>query len=44
MPVGVGQTAPDFELPSTAGGKFRLSEHRGKPTVLLFFVLAFTGG
>lgn len=39
----VGQLAPDFTLPSTAGGTATLSAHRGKSHVLLaFFPLAFT--
>ena len=32
----VGDPAPDFELPGTAG-RFRLSEHRGERVVLLFY-------
>jgi len=32
----VGEQAPDFELPGTAG-TFRLSEHRGERVVLLFY-------
>ena len=41
----VGDMAPDFTLPSTAGGKVTLSEFRGKKTVVLaFFPAAFTGG
>jgi thioredoxin-dependent peroxiredoxin len=32
----VGEAAPDFELPGTAG-QFRLSEHRGERVVLLFY-------
>jgi thioredoxin-dependent peroxiredoxin len=32
----VGEQAPDFELPGTAGS-FRLSEHRGERVVLLFY-------
>jgi thioredoxin-dependent peroxiredoxin len=32
----VGEQAPDFELPGT-GGSFKLSEHRGKRVVLLFY-------
>lgn len=35
--IGVGATAPDFSLPDTAGGTFRLSDYRGKSNVLLFF-------
>lgn len=31
-----GETAPDFELPGTTG-TFRLSDHRGRVVVLLFY-------
>lgn len=45
MTLKVGDIAPDFTLPSTAGGKVKLSDFRGKNNVVLaFFVLAFTGG
>ena len=38
----VGDTAPDFELPSTTGGKIRLSDFAGKKNVILeFYVLDF---
>jgi peroxiredoxin Q/BCP len=41
----VGDTAPDFTLPSTDGGKFHLADYIGKSTVVLaFFPAAFTGG
>jgi peroxiredoxin len=41
----VGDTAPDFTLPSTAGGTVKLSDFRGKSNVVLaFFPAAFTGG
>lgn len=41
----VGDMAPDFELPSTAGKKIKLSDYRGKQSVVLaFFPAAFTGG
>jgi peroxiredoxin len=41
----VGDVAPDFTLPSTAGGSVTLSSFRGKNNVLLaFFPAAFTGG
>jgi peroxiredoxin len=41
----VGDTAPDFTLPSTTGDKVSLSSFRGKQTVVLaFFPAAFTGG
>ena len=31
-----GELAPDFELPRVGGGSLRLSELRGKPTLLHF--------
>lgn len=37
-----GELAPDFTLPSTAGGTITLSELRGKRVLLAFFPLAFT--
>jgi peroxiredoxin len=41
----VGDSAPDFNLPSTAGGRVKLSDFRGKNTVVLaFYPAAFTGG
>ena len=41
--VEVGDKAPDFELPSTQGGKLKLSSFQGKKKVLLeFYVLDFT--
>ena len=43
MPT-IGQPAPDFTLPSTAGKEITLSSFRGKENVLVaFFPLAFTG-
>jgi peroxiredoxin Q/BCP len=40
-----GDTAPDFTLNATTGGKVTLSEFRGKFNVVLaFFPAAFTGG
>jgi peroxiredoxin len=45
MTLKVGDMAPDFTLPDTAGNKVKLSDFRGKNNVVLaFFVLAFTGG
>jgi peroxiredoxin len=38
----VGSLAPDFTLPSTAGGDVTLSRLRGKHVLLAFFPLAFT--
>jgi peroxiredoxin len=41
----VGDMAPDFTLPSTAGGRVTLSDFRGKNVVVLaFFPAAFSGG
>ncbi len=41
----VGDMAPDFTLPSTAGGTIHLADFRGKSAVVLaFFPAAFTGG
>ncbi len=43
MPT-IGQPAPDFTLPSTAGKDVTLSSFRGQENVLVaFFPLAFTG-
>lgn len=43
MSLNVGDTAPDFELPSHRGGTVKLSDFRGKQNVLLaFHPLAFT--
>ena len=38
----VGSPAPDFTLPSTAGGEVTLSSLQGKKVLLAFFPLAFT--
>ena len=41
--VEVGDKAPDFDLPSTMSGKFKLSEQAGKKNVIVqFYVLDFT--
>ena len=41
----IGDMAPDFTLPSTAGGTVHLADFRGKNAVVLaFFPAAFTGG
>lgn len=43
MPLRPGDEAPDFELPSHRGGTVRLSDYRGKKSVVLaFHPLAFT--
>jgi len=41
----VGDMAPDFTLTDTSGSPVKLSDFRGKKSVVLaFYVLAFTGG
>ena len=39
----VGDQAPDFTLPSTSDKKVTLSALRGKPVLIAFFPLAFSG-
>jgi peroxiredoxin len=34
--VGVGREAPEFELVSLSGEQIRLSQFRGRPTVISF--------
>jgi len=39
----VGDKAPDFDLPSTKGGNFKLSDLAGKKALVIqFYVLDFT--
>ena len=41
--IEVGDKAPDFDLPSTQGGRLKLSSFEGKKNVLIeFYVLDFT--
>lgn len=45
MALKKGTQAPDFELPSSNGKKFRLSESvKGKPCILYFYPKDFTPG
>lgn len=37
MSIAVGDKAPDFTLPGTAGRTYSLSEYAGKPVVLVFY-------
>ena len=37
MNVGVGDRAPDFELPGTSDERLSLSQFAGKPVVLVFY-------
>ena len=43
MAVSVGDIAPDFALPNQHGEEFKLSEYRGKPVVIVFYPLSFSG-
>ena len=42
LAVEVGEKAPDFELPSTKGGKLKLSSLRGKNVLINFSLLDFS--
>lgn len=41
-PVEIGAKAPDFELKDQHGTPVKLSDHRGKKVVLIFYPLAFS--
>jgi glutaredoxin-dependent peroxiredoxin len=43
MSINIGSLAPDFTLKDTDGNEVTLSSFIGKPVVVLFFPLAFTG-
>ena len=43
MAIEVGQEAPDFTLQDEAGNQVTLSEMRGTPVVLMFYVFDFSG-
>jgi peroxiredoxin len=34
--LDVGDGVPEIDLPDWQGGRWRLSEHRGRPVVLIF--------
>ena len=42
MPLKEQQKAPDFELQSTSGNIFKLSEQAGEPLILFFYPKNFT--
>ncbi|MEA2644303.1 MAG: hypothetical protein QOG08_1329 [Chloroflexota bacterium] len=44
--LAVGDTAPDFKLPTTGGHELTLAEalDKDKAVIFLFYVLDFTGG
>ncbi len=35
--IGIGDRAPDFDLPGTGGRRYTLAEYRGQPVVLVFY-------
>ena len=45
MAVAVGAQAPDFSFRDATGrGEVKLADYTGRPVVLAFYALAFTGG
>ncbi|MGC8566553.1 MAG: peroxiredoxin [Caldisphaera sp.] len=44
MPLNEGMEAPDFELTTSNGDKFRLSDYKGKFVILYFYPRALTSG
>ena len=45
MPANIGDTAPDFTLPSVSDGDISLSQYRGEKNVVLsFHIFDFTSG
>ena len=44
MALKIGDTAPDFDLPTDGGGRIRLSALRGKPVVVYFYPKDDTSG
>ena len=42
--VSIGDMAPEIDLPTDGGGRFRLSDHAGKPVVVYFYPKDDTSG
>jgi hypothetical protein len=42
LAVEVGDKAPDFELPSTKGGKLKLSSLRGRNVLINFYLTDYS--
>ncbi len=42
--VSIGDIAPEIDLPTDGGGRFRLSDHAGKPVVVYFYPKDDTSG
>lgn len=40
----IGKTAPEIDLPTDGGGRFRLSDHTGHPVVVYFYPKDDTSG
>ncbi|OSQ37198.1 thioredoxin-dependent thiol peroxidase [Thalassospira mesophila] len=44
MSIAIGDSAPDFDLPTDGGGHVKLSDLRGKPVVIYFYPKDMTPG
>jgi len=44
MALEIGATAPDIDLPTDGGGRFKLSDHTGKRVVVYFYPKDDTSG
>ena len=44
QPLKAGDPAPAFSLPGSDGKTHSLSDYAGRPVVLAWFPMAFTGG
>jgi peroxiredoxin Q/BCP len=42
--LGIGSSAPEFDLPRDGGGRIKLSDFKGKPLVLFFYPKDDTSG
>jgi len=42
--IGNGDVAPKIDLPTDGGGRFKLSDHKGKPVVIFFYPKDDTSG
>lgn len=43
-PIGIGDTAPDFDLPTNSNGRTKLKDYHGKNLVLYFYPKDDTSG
>jgi peroxiredoxin Q/BCP len=44
MALEIGASAPDFDLPTDGGNRFRLSDHKGKRVIVYFYPKDDTSG